>query len=381
MKRNFCLFFLLTGFVADLSSQSEPVDQPYVQTVVKDVPVQYRGRYYYRNADTLLPSIQPGKKTLKKISGFQVIKSGSFKPDIQDGYDSVLNITGTVKTAPFMIQSTEVSNAEYKLFLTEMKDRVYYPDTNCWTESKDKPNPMRHYYFQSEAYNDYPVVGVSHWQAIQYCQWLEEKLSRKLSNKTGTEYRLQVGLPTESEWLCAWNQTITAYMEKLLQKNGQNATRDRNYLDFVFGPNGYRCNFGDIQTERLGNAKQYGNGHGIWAPVKTTAYPNTGGLYSLAGNVSEWTDTRAQGNLYNRMEYIHTTSGAIIRNTQEIIDSIKLAGYLHTEDNLQSYYAVKGGSFAQELYYIQPAAMEFVHEGLVRCYLGFRPVIRFYKKH
>lgn len=43
--------------------------------------------------------------------------------------------------------------------------------------------------------SDFPVVGISHKQATDYCKWRSERVNQKFSNKTVT-YRL----PSKEEW-------------------------------------------------------------------------------------------------------------------------------------------------------------------------------------
>jgi formylglycine-generating enzyme required for sulfatase activity len=355
--------------------------QPYVKKVVQDIPAIYQSRYYFQNRDTFKSCILPTKKVGALCKGFVPIAGREFQLEKQDGYDTIINITKSYKTAPFYLYKTEITNAEYRLFIQEAKERALYPDTNCWENTDLGENPMRHYYFQHEAYQTYPVVGVSHWQAKQYCEWLKKKIESKLSENGIQNLLVEVDLPTESEWQAAWIATNRNWIESQNLKTNRSNTKGRSYLDFVYGPNGYRCNFGPIQTPRLSDIKKGTTETGEnFFQTPSISYESANGVYNLLGNVAEWTNTSAKLSLYNRKQYIYTMSENLIVNTQETIDSVKLATYLHTDEQLESHFAIKGGSWHQELYYLQPAAMHYLFEGLASSYVGFRPVIRFYKK-
>jgi hypothetical protein len=105
--------------------------------------------------------------------------------------------TFSAATGSFYISKTEVSNAEYSIFLNDLlltgKENDYkiaQIDSANW-EGFGK-------YIQSyhslPTYNNYPVVNISYEAATLYCEWL----LRKYSN-----LKLKVRLPTREEWLKA----------------------------------------------------------------------------------------------------------------------------------------------------------------------------------
>lgn len=71
----------------------------------------------------------------------------------------------------FLLAACQVTNAEYARFLRDL--RTLPPP--CWND----PN-FNH--------REQPVVGVSWFEAVQYCEWL--------NSRTGRQFRL----PTEAEW-------------------------------------------------------------------------------------------------------------------------------------------------------------------------------------
>lgn len=119
------------------------------------------------------------------------------------------------KLVPFknnlMVASYEVSNAEYKAYYKALDLRQQYfahPDTTVFKRVLDYTEPYKNFYYQHEAYSNFPVVGVSYEQALAFCKW---KTTQAKQNGLKHKYRLM----TVAEW-----QELTAkgYTEKQLQK-------------------------------------------------------------------------------------------------------------------------------------------------------------------
>lgn len=143
---------------------------------------------------------------------------------------------------PYYISNTEVTNLEYREFMYWVKtyngfkdlkredcksDKEYaeafvytfhqpndevmkhfgknqinvYPELGCW--SKDFPKgylvPMDSLYLHHPAYASYPVVGVSYWQALAYCDWLTWIWQERI-DKNKIPYELEFTLPNVLEW-------------------------------------------------------------------------------------------------------------------------------------------------------------------------------------
>lgn len=100
----------------------------------------------------------------------------------------------------------DVRHFNYK-FNIQDNDSVYekivnvYPDTLCWIN--DFPyafnEPLTNMYFWHPHYNDYPVVGVSYWQALAFLHWKTVQHQQELLRK-GINLKIKYDLPSEIQW-------------------------------------------------------------------------------------------------------------------------------------------------------------------------------------
>src|ERR1700741_3104423 len=59
------------------------------------------------------------------------------------------------------------------------------PDTTVWRQSNSYNEPYVMYYYQHVAYKNYPVVGISYDQAVDYCKWRTKWVNTILMVKEG----------------------------------------------------------------------------------------------------------------------------------------------------------------------------------------------------
>ncbi|NLB25784.1 MAG: SUMF1/EgtB/PvdO family nonheme iron enzyme [Bacteroidales bacterium] len=278
--------------------------------------------------------------------GLVFIQGGTFtmgrvEQDVMYKWD---NQPRRVTVASFYMDETEVSNQDYREYIHWL-DRVYtgdrqkinsaLPDTNLWRSALAYNEPYVNNYFRHPAYSDYPVVGVSWEQAVQYCSWRTDRVNENLlvnkkhlkhdntqagenvfttqtylasmyqgtegdkpqKNPDGSTRRVRwedgvmlpaYRLPTEAEWEYAAYGLIGNVDDELLTdrklypwngsylRNDKGKTKGRLRANFVRGR-------GDL----MGMAGYLNDNADISAPVFSYE-PNDFGLYCMSGNVNEW---------------------------------------------------------------------------------------------
>lgn len=199
------------------------------------------------------------------------------------------------------IDQTEISNNNYKEFLVwlmQTKDTAnyhkMYPDTLVWNTSLGYNELYVHYYFNHPAYQDYPVVGVTHAQAQAYSVWRAKRIMDVLRIKGSEIEAIEVRLPSEAEWKKAALGTLPEcstfpWDEDGLRRN-IGKKRDRGLVLA-------NMKRGNSDLGRIAN--RISDGAMITAPVGSY-WANTIGIYNMAGNVAEWVEEhKAMGSSWN----------------------------------------------------------------------------------
>lgn len=269
---------------------------------------------------------------------------GQMEEDVMKDWN---NSSRRVTVASFYMDECEVSNVDYQEYLywlhrvfVEADLAVVYdnalPDENVWRDPLAYMEDPVNYYFSYPAYRNYPVVGISWLQAVNYAAWRTDRVNEKILIDHGfaewnvnpspegyfntdayltyetyeaeSDKRLQYitdgsfrnvkmedgillpkyRLPTEAEWeYAAYGLIGNTVDERVLERkvypwNGQfTRTEDSRY-------------YGDMMANtRRGRGDYMGVAgslnDGGYGPVDVKSYwPNDYGLYNMAGNVSEW---------------------------------------------------------------------------------------------
>jgi len=210
-----------------------------------------------------------------------------------------------------------------------------YPDTTVWVKDFNYSynDPMHQDYFYHQSYGDYPVVGVSWRQANAFCNWRTKKKNDYLKSKKNTTSVPDFRLPTEAEWEYA----------------------ARGGLEFATYPWGT----GGLTSDRgcfLANFKPVRGNYaadGALYTVEAKSYnANDYGLYNMAGNVSEWTNTA-----YN-------TSSYYMASTMNP----------NVEDRNNKRKIIRGGSWKDVAYFLEVSSRDYEYADTARSYIGFRTV-------
>lgn len=210
-----------------------------------------------------------------------------------------------------------------------------YPDTTVWVKDFNYSynDPMHQDYFYHQAYNDYPVVGIKWIQAKAFCSWRTKKKNDFLGSKKNSTTVPYFRLATEAEWEYAARGGLNF---STYPWGGPYTTSDRGCFLANFKPSR-----GDYAVD------------GALYTMEAKSYnPNDYGLYNMAGNVSEWTNTA-----YNEASY---KIGSTMNPNVEI------------ENNHRK--VIRGGSWKDVAYYLEVSTRDYEYKDSARSYIGFRTV-------
>jgi len=210
-----------------------------------------------------------------------------------------------------------------------------YPDTTVWVKDYNYSynDPMHQDYFYHQAYNDYPVVGVTWSQAKAFCSWRTKKKNAFLSSKKNPSSVPYFRLATEAEWEYAARGGLDY---ATYPWGGPYTTSDRGCFLANFKPSR-----GDYAVD------------GALYTMEAKSYnTNDYGLYNMAGNVSEWTNTAYSEASY----YIGSTMNPNVEISQN-----------HRK-------VIRGGSWKDVAYFLQVSTRDYEYADSARSYIGFRTV-------
>lgn len=227
-----------------------------------------------------------------------------------------------------------------KSFIQKVELNIY-PDTTVWIKDFNYSynDPMHQDYFSHSAYDNYPVVGVNWYQAKAFCNWRTRNRNNFLSTKKDANSESFFRLPIESEWEFA-------------------ARGGYQYGKFPWGnPYPYSdrgCFLANFKPQRGDYAID-----GALYTMEAKSYNANGyGLYNMAGNVSEWTNTA-----YNPTSYL-------IASTMNP----------NVEDKENHRKVIRGGSWKDVAHFLEVGTRDFEYGDTARSFIGFRTVQDYHGK-
>lgn len=217
-----------------------------------------------------------------------------------------------------------------------------YPDTLSWVRdyAYSYNEPMTRNYFWHPAFDDYPVVGVNWKMAKAFCYW-----RTKLWNMYGEtpEVSEDFRLPTEHEWEYA-------------------ARGGREGAPYPWGAYYTRNAKGCLLANFKPGRGSYPEDGGLYTVKADGYYPNDYGLFCMAGNVAEWTETAYFENAYS---FMHDLNPDIRVDAKD------------SDDKTAKRKVIRGGSWKDVAFFMNTGTRTFEYQDTTKCYVGFRCVLTF----
>lgn len=228
-------------------------------------------------------------------------------------------------------------------FIKRKKVKVY-PDTLVWIRdfAYSYNEPMTRNYFWHPAYDDYPVVGVDWHMASAFSYWRTNLWNRYESAKDGVNSE-NFRLPFESEWEYA-------------------ARGGHDLAPYPWGAYYMRNAKGCLLANFKPGRGNYPEDGGLYT-VKADAYfPNDFGLFNMAGNVAEWTESAYYENAYS---FYHDLNPHI--------------RYDAKDDDPEAYKrkVIRGGSWKDVAHFLQTGTRHWEFQDTTKSYIGFRNTLTF----
>ncbi len=221
-------------------------------------------------------------------------------------------------------------------------DQPVYPDTLVWMRdfSYSYNDPQTKRYFAHPSFGSYPLVGITWKQAVAFCFWRSHYLNSFLE-RTKKAVESDFRLPTEAEWEYA-------------------ARGGRTQSMFPWGNYYLRNKKGCLLANFKPGRGNYAEDGGFYTVRADSYWPNGFGLYNMAGNVSEWTDSYFYEGAYN---FQHDMNPDIRYNAQD------------NDPPRMKRKVVRGGSWKDVGFFLQTSTRQYEYQDTAKSYIGFRCVI------
>jgi len=217
-----------------------------------------------------------------------------------------------------------------------------YPDTLAWIHDYTYSfnDPLTERYFWHPAYDHYPAVGVNWLQAKAFCVWRTELYNNSGAGKKRASVGAEFRLPTEAEWEWAarGGNELNPY-----PWGGPYTRNEKGCFLANFKPiRGNYIDDGGLRTIIVGH------------------YPaNDWGLYDMAGNVAEWTNSAYDPASYN---FTWDMNPNYTYNAKP------------DDSPAMKRKVVRGGSWKDIAYYLRVTTRAYEYQDTAKSYVGFRSI-------
>ena len=210
-----------------------------------------------------------------------------------------------------------------------------YPDTTVWVKDFNYSynDPMHQDYFYHQSYGDYPVVGVTWGQANAFCNWRTKKKNDYLRSRKNATSVPDFRLPTEAEWEYA-------------------ARGGLEFATYPWGTGGTTSDRGCFLANFKPVRGNYAVDGALYTMEAKSFNANDYGLYNMAGNVSEWTNSAYNLSSYNMASTMNP----------------------NVEDRKNKRKIIRGGSWKDVAYFLEVGSRDYEYADTARSYIGFRTV-------
>jgi sulfatase modifying factor 1 len=320
--------FIDKGYILIWNEPIDWTDEDIFEILYDEYFLQGNDRYYNRREiDT--------RKLNYRYTWFNLEMASDKDPNKRDDQLSEVNTLN-------QLHSVRRHSNRSQFVVTEVIN--VYPDTLVWIHdySYCYNEPYAENYFWHPAYDEYPVVGVTWGQAVAFNAWRTQIMNSWRMNE-GSTYIQKFRLPSEAEWEFA-------------------ARGGRDLAPFPWGGPYIRNQEGCILANFKPMRGDYvEDGAAYTAPVNAYT-PNDYGLYNMAGNVAEWTNTAFDETVY---DFAFDLAPDYVYHAK--VDDPPA---LHRK-------VIRGGSWKDIGYYLQTGTRSYEYSDTAKAYIGFRSVMSY----
>jgi sulfatase modifying factor 1 len=243
-----------------------------------------------------------------------------------------------------MARSYKQGQAQARTAFLTKYNPIIYPDTTVWMKmfSYSYNEPITHQYFWFPSFNQYPVVGVTWYQANAFSHW-RTKYWRSYRDSKKQFLEGEFRLPSEEQWEWA-------------ARGGRAQSPYPWGGPYVVNKKG--CYLANFKPNR-GN---YSADGGLYTVPVNAYHPNDYGLYNMSGNVAEWTNSPYQANTYD--------------NIADMSPEIRMR-FKDSDPTWWKRKVIRGGSWKDVVSAIQVSARDYEFADTAKAFVGFRNIVQY----